>query len=83
MQAGPISYLEIEAYARLMGLVMQTWEVDAIRKIDDIALAGRARRTGKGAKAGKDREPDALVSKADGQGVSSLMQGLKSKARKK
>lgn len=83
MQANPIGFSDIAAYSSLMDISMQPWEVAAIRKVDDIALAARARKTGRGGKGGKDREPDALVSKADGAGVSSLMQGLAAKARKK
>lgn len=85
MQANPIGFPEIAAYSSLMDVSMQPWEVAAIRRVDDIALAARARKTGRGGKGVKtaDREPDALVSKADGAGVSSLMQGLAAKARKK
>lgn len=83
MQANPIGYPEIAAYSSLMAVSVQPWEAAAIRRVDDIALAARARKAGRGGKGGKDREPDALVSKADGAGVSSLMQGLAAKARKK
>jgi hypothetical protein len=34
----PITYQEIEAYQRLMGLKMLAWEVAAIRDMDDAVL---------------------------------------------
>lgn len=39
MSPSPISYLDIDAYCRVMGLRMAAWEVSAIKAIDRIALS--------------------------------------------
>jgi hypothetical protein len=80
MQANPISYQEIEAYARLTGAEIAPWEARAIRRLDDIALSTKRPKGGKGA---KERDPDVLVSAKDGAGVSGLLKGLAAKAPKK
>jgi hypothetical protein len=38
MGVNPISYLEIEAYARVMRLSLSSFEVAAIRRLDAVAI---------------------------------------------
>lgn len=39
----PLSYLEVEAWARLNKLVLDPWELDAILEIDDAYIASVAK----------------------------------------
>jgi hypothetical protein len=41
MTANPISELEIWAFCRLRGLHLERWELDAIRRLDAIALSNK------------------------------------------
>ena len=83
MQANPISYSEISAYAGMTRIELEPWQVAAIRTLDDIALAARTSKAGKGGKPAKERDPEVLISAKDGAGVSGLMQGLAAKAKRK
>lgn len=39
MASNPVSYLEIEAYCRIVGVQFEPWEARAIRAVDDTFLA--------------------------------------------
>lgn len=39
MAPSPITYLDLFAYAQLHGLAFAAWELDAIRRLDRIALS--------------------------------------------
>lgn len=41
--AGSITFSEIEAFVRLTGHTLDPWEVDAIRRLDDLYLAAQAK----------------------------------------
>lgn len=80
MQANPITFQEIDAYARLTGAEIAPWEVRAIRRLDHIALSAKKP---KGAKGAQERDAEVLVSARDGAGVSGLMKGLAAKSQRK
>jgi hypothetical protein len=76
--ANPISYVEIEAYARLYGLDILPIEVALLRRLDMAALAhvaSKRRNTG-------DKEPKNLTDASDVHGVKTLFKRLSAKANK-
>lgn len=83
MQANPITFSDIQAFAALSGVAMLPWEVRAIRSLDYALLSARKPPAGKGKKVAEERDPDVVVSVKDGQGVASLMKGLGAKPSKR
>lgn len=60
MSANPISFTEIDAYARLHRMVMEGWEIGLLRRLDTLALSQTARKGADGATgAGKPEKPPA------------------------
>jgi hypothetical protein len=45
MSAGPITFAEIEAYARLMKIEMHPWAVALIRRIDQAVMAAEREKS--------------------------------------
>jgi len=43
----PLSYVEIDAYFRLQQIVPETWEISAIKKLDNVALEAYAEQAKK------------------------------------
>ncbi len=79
MAANPISYVDIDAYCRLNGIAMMTWEIDLICSLDNAILA--VTRAGQ-----KTKSSDQLKNETpadDGRGVASLLRGLKQKKGQK
>lgn len=54
MAANPISYLEVDAYARLNQVDLTAWEVGLIRRLDDAVLKAATERAAKPSKPSAD-----------------------------
>ncbi|MPR61288.1 hypothetical protein D7027_05580 [Ochrobactrum intermedium] len=77
MAANPISYVDIDAYCRLYGIAMLTWEVELICLLDNAILA--VTRSGQKTKSSDQLKNETPAS--DGHGVASLLRGFKRKKR--
>lgn len=73
----PISYTEIDSYARLMRVRITPFEARLIRHIDDIGLKQAQPRPSKGDGPALKNE----VSVDDGAGVAALMRGIGAKKK--
>lgn len=78
MAANPISYVDIDAYCRLYGVAMLTWEIEMICLLDNAILA--VTRSGQKTKSSDQLKNETPAS--DGQGVASLLRGFKRKKKK-
>lgn len=77
MAIGPITFLEIQAFSRLMLVELSAWEVGLIRRLDEAVLAvldEKAPRT-----AGKAPPAGVAIPVADTAGIRALMQGMAAK----
>ncbi|WP_448786485.1 phage tail assembly chaperone [Brucella intermedia] len=77
MSANPISYGEIDAYSRVHGISMLTWEVELICSLDNAILA--VTRSGQKTKSSDQLKNETPAS--DGHGVASLLRGFKRKPK--
>ena len=77
MAANPISYVDIDAYCRLYGIAMLTWEIEMICLLDNAILA--VTRAGLKTKSSDQLKNETPAS--DGHGVASLLRGFKRKKR--
>ncbi|MDX3973300.1 hypothetical protein [Shinella sp.] len=83
MQANPIAFSDIQAFAALSGVAMLPWEVRALRSLDHAILTATKSKSPRGGKSKEERDPDVIVSAKDGAGVSALMKGLGAKPARK
>jgi hypothetical protein len=77
MAANPISYVDIDAYCRLNGIAMLTWEIEMICLLDNAILA--VTRAGQKTKSSDQLKNETPAS--DGHGVASLLRGFKQKKK--
>jgi hypothetical protein len=72
MSSNPISYVEIDAYCRLIWGTLTPWEVQCVLALD---------RTVRSLSAAKTKQPEAKneADASDGAGVKALMAGLGAK----
>lgn len=73
MSGNPISYTEIEAFARSLRTQFTAWEIDVLVRIDDAFLNAEASVPSKPA---SDNEA-AAIPVSDAKGVRNMFRGLK------
>ena len=74
----PLSFCEIEAWARLSGVEPTPWEVGLLKRLDMVTLANHRSNT-----ADRDGEPEFEAAADDIAGVRAVLSDLKARAKAK